>query len=290
LVKSPNVDTSPVRVPVNGCSAAVWRFGSSTGWPLLWHHGGLVCGLDAALLEDAARRLGAAIYSVDRPGIGYTDWWDVPTMAEWPIAVERVADFFALGDFAVAGWSGGGPYALACAAAMPDRVRVVASVAGMPPLRDRRDVMELGLWADRALILAARRWPHLTSALFGLMRHAPAPYLRSEIRKLCEGPKDQALLEQSLPLLVKAVRLATTHGGRGMVDEYRRYFRDWGFSLSSVHQPVTVWQGDHDAGLPMALARSLAADLPNGELRMVPAAGHALPLVIADDILADLAP
>jgi len=125
-MNAPSRTPSPVYVPVNGCSAAVWRFGASRGWPLMWHHGGLICGLDAAVLDGAARRRGVAICSIDRPGIGCSDWWSMPTMAHWPKAVGCVANSFALGDFAVAGWSGGGPYALACAAAMPDRVRAVA--------------------------------------------------------------------------------------------------------------------------------------------------------------------
>jgi pimeloyl-ACP methyl ester carboxylesterase len=75
-----------------------------------------------------------------------------------------------------------------------------------------------------------------------------------------------------------------------MVDEYRRYYRDWGFDLSEVQQRVTVWQGENDTGLPMSHARRLTADLPNGDLRIVPATAHALPLVIAEDILGDLAP
>jgi pimeloyl-ACP methyl ester carboxylesterase len=99
---------SPRIVRVDGSSVAVWQFGSPTGWPLVWHHGGLICGLDARVLDGAARRCGAAIYSIDRPGIGHSDWRDTPTMAHWPQTVAHVADVLRLRDFAAAGWSGGG--------------------------------------------------------------------------------------------------------------------------------------------------------------------------------------
>jgi uncharacterized protein len=50
------------------------------------------------------------------------------SIAEWPRTVEQVA-----------GWSAGDPYALACAAVLPHRVRAVATLAGMAPLELGRD-------------------------------------------------------------------------------------------------------------------------------------------------------
>jgi len=49
-------------------ASAVWRFGTDGGWPLVWHHGGLICGLDAKVIDMAARQCGADIISLDRPG------------------------------------------------------------------------------------------------------------------------------------------------------------------------------------------------------------------------------
>ena len=75
-----------------------------------------------------------------------------------------------------------------------------------------------------------------------------------------------------------------------MVDEYRRYYGSWGFDLGRIQQSVTVWQGDQDTLVPMNHARRLASALPNSTLQVVPSTGHLLPLVIADEILEDLAP
>jgi pimeloyl-ACP methyl ester carboxylesterase len=158
---------------VDGYWVGVWRFGSPNGWPFLWHHGGLSCGLDAKMMDDAGRRCGADIISIDRPGIGHSQVRNVSSIAGWPQTVEHVANLLHLNDFAVVGWSGGGPYALACAAALPNRVRAVATVAGMAPLERLGHVLELGLWADRLLISIA----HVAPAL---QRHCcgrPAGYL-----------------------------------------------------------------------------------------------------------------
>jgi len=57
-----------------------------------------------------------------------------------------------------------------------------------------------------------------------------------------------------------------------------------------VRQSVTIWQGEFDTWLPMKHARRLASLLPNCTLEVVVGASHALPLVVADKILEQLAP
>src|ERR1700730_15977252 len=94
--------------------------------------------------------------------------WDMSSIAHWPQMVEQVADLLDLDDFAVAGLSAGGPYALACAAAMPHRVRAVATLAGMAPLECARHVFELRLWGDLSLIPAARWSSRAAAVLFGV--------------------------------------------------------------------------------------------------------------------------
>jgi pimeloyl-ACP methyl ester carboxylesterase len=241
-------------------------------------------------MDAVGRRCGADIISIDRPGIGRSDPWNMSSIAQWPRTVTQLADLLQLDDFAVAGWSGGGPYALACAAAIPQRVRAVATVAGIAPLERIRHVFELGLWADRLLIPAARWAPWAAAALLGLARHTPDSLYAQQIPRLA-GSRDRAALELEPQLLslVGAFREATG-GMRGMVDEYRRYYGSWGFDLGKIQQSVTVWQGEQDTLVPMSHARRLADHLPNGTLRVVPSTGHLLPLVIADEIFEDLAP
>ncbi len=280
----------PLLLLVGGRRVAVWRFGSRGGWPLVWNHGGLICGLDAKVLNDAAHQRGADILSVDRPGIRRSEHWGMPSIAQWPQTVEHIADLLDLGEFAVAGWSGGGPYALACAAAMPQRVRAVATVAGMAPLLQAGHVRELGLWLDRLLILTARRAPRVAAALLWLSRFTPDRYLEWEARRGPVGARDREAPEQAFGWLFAAMREATRHRVDGMVDEYRRYSGAWGFDLGAVRQPVTIWQGGQDTWVPMSHARRLADSLPDATLQVVTATGHALPLVIADQILEDLAP
>jgi pimeloyl-ACP methyl ester carboxylesterase len=270
-------------------SVGVWRFGHAGGWPLIWCHGGLSCGADAALLDAAARRHGADVIALDRPGIGRSSPNHTATVASWSSVVGQVADTLHLDEFAVAGWSAGGPYALACAAAMPERVRQVATLAGMAPLEGMRDVAQLGLWADVVLIPAASRQPRIASALLRGARLLPDRYYSWEILRSA-GPRDREALQGSVADLVLAVREATHAGVRGTVDDYRRFGGRWGFDLHTVAQPVTIWHGRQDTLAPLSHAQRLHNALKNSTLRIVASTGHYLPAVIAEQVIVDLAP
>ncbi|MFI1917209.1 alpha/beta fold hydrolase [Nocardia sp. NPDC020380] len=255
----------------------------------MWNHGGLSCGLDAAVLNVAAVRHGAALIAIDRPGIGRGESWPMSSIAQWSDTVAQVTDRLGIGAFAVAGWSGGGPYALACAAAMPRRVRAVAVVGGIAPLVRIRQVRELGSWIDVLLILTARWTPWLASAALRWARRASDDELERQLRRAA-GRRDVTVLASTSTPLPTAFREAVRYGPRGMIGEYRRYYGPWGFGLDNIVQPVSIWQGEQDSWVPTSHARRLAAALPGSTLHMVAGAGHLLPLVVADEIIRDLAP
>jgi pimeloyl-ACP methyl ester carboxylesterase len=277
-------------VMVDGHRVGVRRFGTADGWPLVWCHGGLSSALDARFFDDAGRRCGADIIALDRPGVGRSEFVAVSDIAHWAPIVGSVADRLGLQTFAVAGWSAGGPYALAVAAALPGGVRAVATLAGMAPLRTFRQLNQLGMWADLLLIPLARRSIKLTAAALALSRFAPSRYLAWELRRTA-GPKDRKALDaNAIRWIIDAHREATVLGVRGTAEDYRRFGGTWGFDLATVHQPVTVWQGLEDSLLPMTHAVRMASALPNCTFRTVSGAGHYLPAIVAADVLEDLKP
>ena len=102
--------------------------------PVFYFHGIPSCRLDCkmfsspALLDD----LGIRLIAVDSPGCEGSAYQRGRRLSDWPQDVAVLADFLGVNEFAVLGWSGGGPYALACAQLMPTRVSttiVVSSVA-----------------------------------------------------------------------------------------------------------------------------------------------------------------
>jgi pimeloyl-ACP methyl ester carboxylesterase len=74
---------------------------------------------------------GVRLVTVDRPGSGRSDPDPHPGMARWVADTGALVDHLRLGRFGLVGWSGGGQFALAAAAGLPDRVTSVA-LAGTP--------------------------------------------------------------------------------------------------------------------------------------------------------------
>jgi pimeloyl-ACP methyl ester carboxylesterase len=103
-------------VTVDGRSVMVRDAGDPDGYPVLYFHGTPGSRLDVSFGDDVAEQMGVRIISFDRPGYGRS--------ASAPFGLRRIAldaqaiaDVLALDPFATLGWSGGGPFALAVAAA-----------------------------------------------------------------------------------------------------------------------------------------------------------------------------
>ena len=106
--------------------------GDPDGAPVLYFHGSPGCRLDVCFGDDAAIDLGVRVISFDQPGYGRSESapFGLDSVAR---DAEAVAEACGLGHFAAFGWSGGGPYALATAAVIGDRVTNVGVASGPGP-------------------------------------------------------------------------------------------------------------------------------------------------------------
>lgn len=272
----------------SGRRVGMAEFGSPTGAPVIWCHGGLSSRIDADLAAAAAARSGIRLIALDRPGIGRSSLLAGDEMLRWPGIVAACADHLGLETFGVAGWSAGGPYALACAYLLPGRVRAVATIAGMYPVTDPARRRELGLALDRHLIRLSRTAPRAASLMLQAFRLAPDRLLWQSARRT-GGPAERAALgADTRPTVIRMLREATRQGPAGVVADYRSFGSDWGFDPGMVTAPVTVWQGEADGLVPIGHAERLAAELAAGSLKRVPGAGHFLHATHGQAIMASL--
>lgn len=112
----------------------VWEGGRPTGKPVIYHHGSPSSRLQAALGDASARQHDVRLFSFSRPGYGRSTN-TLPSLASVGRDTILVADALGVGEFAVLGASGGGPYSIATGLADSDRVRAVGVVAGVGPWR-----------------------------------------------------------------------------------------------------------------------------------------------------------
>ncbi len=290
-MKSPPNET--IRL-TNGRSVAISEYGDKMGKPVFFCHGWPSSRTMGELTDAAARDLGLRIISPDRPGIRDSSLHPDRRLLDWPPLLAEVADSLGVKEFKVLGISGGAPYTLAAAWALPERVRAVAVVSGAPPLAEM---------IDRGGLLALYRWllffypRHRELLRFSF--HVARPFLsvrlpirfRPMLLKLLQ-PCDAAVMRDvaAFEACFESQRQAWRAGADGLMVDAEIYAQPWGFSLEEITVPVRLWHGRKDRSFHWELARSLGARLTNGTTRLVENEGHySLPIRHMHEILADLA-
>src|SRR5215471_20729905 len=112
------------------------EYGDPAGKPIFFFHGLPGSRLQRHPDGSIAIELGARIIAIDRPGYGLSDFQQGRTLLDWPDDVAQLADSLQIDQFAAIGLSGGGPYLLACAYSIPERINSATVVSGMGPVDD----------------------------------------------------------------------------------------------------------------------------------------------------------
>jgi pimeloyl-ACP methyl ester carboxylesterase len=193
---------------------------------------------------------------------------------DWPSDVTQLADHLALGRFAVVGFSGGGPYALACAYGLADRVTACGLVASVG--RVSRAVAFLAGWLPWVMTAAVR-------PMFADPQRAERSLHRFASRWIAQD-RDVLAQPEVSGLMAAALAEAFRQGARGAAYEGTLFGRGWGFPLAAVTLPaVWSWHGALDRDVPAAVAQAMAAELPTCTATVYPQEGHISLIVNHDD-------
>src|SRR6187402_1382340 len=101
--------------------------------PLLWHPGSPHTGTPLPPVLEAANERDIRVVTYARPGYGRSTRNPGRDVASAASDAAAVLDTLDLDRVHVAGYSGGGPHALACAALLPDRVIAAVTLASPAP-------------------------------------------------------------------------------------------------------------------------------------------------------------
>jgi pimeloyl-ACP methyl ester carboxylesterase len=75
-------------------------------------------------------------------------------------------------------------------------------------------------------------------------------------------------------ILEPTIAEAFRKGGKGQARELRLLARPWGFRLEDIRVPVRLWHGERDPNSPVAMARHVAAMIPDCRATYYPDEGH----------------
>jgi pimeloyl-ACP methyl ester carboxylesterase len=187
----------------------------------------------------------------------------------------------------VAGWSGGGPHALACAALMADRVLGTALIASVAPYpaegldflagmgAENIEEFEAAIESPEALIaFKERNWP--------VFRAVTASEVGDALGDLVDEVDYGSIRDEFADWLAALFREGLRESYWGWFDDDRAFVHPWGFELEPIPGPVHLWQGAHDRMVPFAHGEWLAAHVGGACAHLYPEHGH---LTLAVDSL-----
>ncbi len=268
------------------------EFGHAEGFPVLWFHGTPGA---RHQVPPLARAYGAEnevrIIGVERPGIGRSSDHQYPDVAAFAHDIEVLVDRLGFDRFGVIGLSGGGPYTLAVAHHMPERVVAAGVLGGVVPTVGDEDHLP-----PTGILPLARRLNAVTPGLvvpLGFLLQGIAQGLKPVRRQIYSliadimPPGDRVVFrsegveEMFVGDLIQGSKLQCRAVGHDVVV----FGRHWGFDPTGISVPVYWWHGDNDPIVPHEPAIHLTERMPAATFHLRPGESHLGGFGIADEVL-----
>jgi pimeloyl-ACP methyl ester carboxylesterase len=252
--------------------------GPDEGFPLVFHHGTPGAATPIRALERAAHARGLRLVTTSRPGYG--DSTRQPGRAVVDVVADTAAVLAAIGAerCLVAGWSGGGPHALACGARLGAAAAVLV-IAGVAPYPAAGLDWMAGMGEENVVEFSAalRGEDELRSYLIPVAEHlkavTPAEIVASLDTLLPDV--DRAVLTGEFGEdMAASFREAVRTGVDGWLDDDLAFTRPWGFGLEEISTPTMIWQGSADLMVPFDHGQWLASRLPGASVHLEEGEGH----------------
>jgi pimeloyl-ACP methyl ester carboxylesterase len=273
----------------DGSVIAVEVAGEPDGVPVLLCHGLADSRLSAYQFTHVAADLGLRVIVPDRPGSGRSDPRRLSRLADWAQDAALVLDAMRIESAAIAGISAGGPFAAACAAAIPGRVRSLTLISALGPPAWPTGGMATG---ERLSLGVARRAPAFggwfLARLAALARASPRLFLRVATSELPSADRraigEAGMRDAFLANYTEAFR----RGSQGVAQDLRVLSQPWGFQLAAIRVPTSVHHGEADTTVPAEHARRYAEAIPGARLHLHPGHGHFSILTASREMLAPI--
>lgn len=246
---------------------------------LIYHHGTPGAGPLHSDLLDPAQASDLRIVELIRPGYGNSTRQPNRTVADVVALADELADHLGFDHYVTMGWSGGGPHALANVALSPQRCLAAMSLAGVgmynqPDLdflsgmgQDNHDEFGAALKGDSDLRT------YLASGLSEMQKVTGAQIIDMMGSLLPEEDRE-SLTGEFGENMAEIFRWAVHTGVDGWLDDDIAFVSPWGFDLSEISNPVTIWQGATDLMVPLAHGKWLVSKIPNAQVNLVDGHGH----------------
>jgi pimeloyl-ACP methyl ester carboxylesterase len=253
--------------------------GADDGALLIFHHGSPGSAQTFAPFDRVAAERGITLALPSRAGFGGSSRQEGRTVASAATDAATLADHLGHDRFLAAGWSGGGPHALACAALLPDRVLAAATIAGVAPFDAEGLDWTAGMGEENRIEypLAAKdpaaslEW--MRPRVDALAKIEPDQIV-NELRSIISEVDEAQITGEFGEYMAALFRGAFRNGPWGWFDDDQAFVHDWGFDLASIRVPVFVWQGRQDLMVPITHGEWLCQHMPTARVHLYQEHGH----------------
>lgn len=246
--------------------------------PLVFHHGTPGSVVPTRAIERAAHARGLRLVTFSRAGYGGSTRHPGRRVVDVVGDSAAVLDAIGATESYVAGWSGGGPHTLACAARL-DGVKAALVIAGVGPSTATDLNFLAGMGQDNldefgeAAAGEHRIRAYLDAARPGL-QNATAADLVTELASLLPEIDRAALTDEYGEDMAASFHEALRVGVDGWLDDDLAFLDDWGFELDEIRVPTSLWQGTADLMVPPSHGEWFAKNLPQASVTILDGEGH----------------
>lgn len=263
----------------SGVSLDVTESGRPDGKPVFFVHGTPGSRKPFVQHSKSAEELGIRYITYSRPGYGNSTRCEGRSVKDAASDVKEIADHLGIKKFAVWGFSGGGPHALACAALLPDRVVAVATVGGVAPydaegLDYYEGTGEYNIEDDKLLRSNPVQWEKKNLDEMEETLSADRETAFKGISSLLSKVDADTLSEGMGDYLIEGMREGCSNGVKGLMDDGIAFMRPWGFDPSVIKVPTQIWHGKNDLFVPMPHGEWLAGRIKGSETHFFQDEGH----------------
>ncbi|MFG1610389.1 alpha/beta fold hydrolase [Actinoplanes sp. NPDC049265] len=283
----------PTITLADGRAYAFEEWGDPGGRLLFWMYGAPGGRLARHSEPKVWERLGLRVVTLDRPGYGRSAELPGRLVAHIASDVAAVADHLGVDRFAVQGLSAGGPYALATAARLGDRVAACSVVCTVAPLDAAEEASLSEINRESFRIVREEGRTGIARRLEAIRGQMLADAERSQRTFSADtSPEDLEWLSRPEVQQIAAdnIRDSLRDGVTGWADDVVALApgQAWGFDPASIGCPTRFWHSADDPSCPLPPARRLADSIPDAAMTIWYDGGHTTPSRNAEAILTDL--
>lgn len=255
------------------------EYGDREGTPVLYFHGFPNCRLEAGMIHSKAERIGVRIISIDRPGIGLSDFHQKRQIIDWPNDIIELADQLVIEKFSVLGVSAGAPYALACASKCSTRITTVGIVSALGSIEHKYSLRKDYIIAFKIAGVSLKAFQRIL--WLNRFRYIKKPdkahiFTEKKMKELADCDRKIAQIQSVNDYIQKTQCEASIRGMKGLAYEAKLLGKPWNIKLEEISQDLDIimWHGENDNISSYLATKAIGKRIPNCCVNYYPNEGH----------------